>query len=32
MYEQLRGHAAHAGRSDIVAAIDACLARSRCQR
>jgi hypothetical protein len=25
MYEQLRAHAAHAGRSDIVAAIDACI-------
>lgn len=29
MYEQLRGHAATASRDDIVAAIDACLARPR---
>ncbi|MFM9058052.1 MAG: hypothetical protein ACKOSQ_02805 [Planctomycetaceae bacterium] len=29
MYEQLRAHAAAAGRDDIVAAIDACLARPR---
>ena len=29
MYGQLRGHAARAGRADIVAAIDACLARPR---
>lgn len=29
MYQQLRGHAAAAGRTDVTAAIDACLARPR---